>query len=637
MALAFLRRHKRWFYVFLWVVILAFVILYIPSAETTAAGDTAVATVGGREISVASFQRRYIQQKRYFMAMNQGQIDEAMLERMGLRQQVLSSMVRQKIEELEADRLGFTVDDAAVVKAITENPAYQDNGRFVGSDTLSRMLQQQGLTAQDFEREVRTQLKSERLRDMITDGVGVSDDEVTEEFHRRTDLINVEYAFLPTATFAATIQPTEEEIKSRFESNKDRFKLPERRVVSYLLVDPTELRAKVLPTGSEIEAYYRNNATEFTTAEQVCGSHVLIKVKASPTATEGHDDASARTLAEAALARVKAGEPFEKVAKERSEDSSASSGGSLGCFQREAMVKEFSDAAFALSNGATSELVKTQYGYHIIKVDTKVAARTSPLEQVRKGIEQRLQDTRAREMAGQKAEAVGKALESNRSLEQIATAEGLSVKKSEPLQLGRGAGVLSNPALLSKVFSLKPKETDKDAHPAGQGLAFVRLEEVLPPKTPELAEVKDEVRRDAIDARAREQARGTAAALIADARRTDLKKAAERAKATFGETKNLVGRGQALASVPQGAVVEEKVFALGEKTLSDPIDAPAGVLVARVIEKKVGDPTAREQQAASIRESLLDTKRERLFSAYLQSLMERYPVATNAGALENLR
>ena len=637
MALAFLRRHKRWFYVFLWVVILAFVILYIPSSETTVAGDATVATVGGREISAAAFQRRYIQQRRYFMSMNQGQIDEATLERMGLRQQVLSTMVRQAIEELEADRLGFTVDDAAVVKAITENPAFHENGRFVGSERLSRLLQQQGLNAQDFEKEIRTQLKTDRLRDMVTDGVGVSDEEVAEEFHRRTDLINVEYAFLPTAPLAAAIQPTEEEMKARFESNKERFRLPERRVVSYLLVDPVELRAKVLPTGAEVEAYYRNNQAEYTTGEQVCGGHILIKVKATADGAEGHEDADARKLADAALARVKSGEAFEKVARERSEDSSAPNGGSLGCFQREAMVPEFSSAAFALPNGGISDVVKTAFGYHIIKVDTKVAQRVTPLEQVRKSIEQRLQDTRSREMAGQKAEAVAKALESSRSLEQIATAEGLSVKKSEPLQLGRGTGALANPALLSKVFALKPKETEKDALPAGQGLAFVRLEEVQAPKIPELAEVKEDVRKDLVDSRAREQSRAAAAALVADARRTDLKAAATRAKATFGETKSLVARGQALTSVPQGSVVEDKIFALSEKALSDPIDAPSGVLVARVLEKKAGDAAALQQQSPTIKESLLNAKRDRVFSAYLQTLMERYPVTTNASAIENLR
>jgi len=191
MALAFLRRHRRWFFVFLWVVILAFVILYIPNLDpATRLADSAVATVGGRPIPASEFQKQYLRQRRQFLAMNQGQVDESMLERMGLREQVLSSMVRDQLEALEADRLGFQVDDQAVIKAITEDPQLQTGGRFVGSAALTRLLQQQGMTVTDFENEVRRQLKAQRLREAVTDGVRVSDADVSAEFRRRSGFVD---------------------------------------------------------------------------------------------------------------------------------------------------------------------------------------------------------------------------------------------------------------------------------------------------------------------------------------------------------------------------------------------------------------------------------------------------------------
>jgi len=638
MALAFLRRHRRWFFVFLWVVILAFVILYIPNLDpTNRLADSAVATVGGRPIQTSEFQKQYLRQRRQFLAMNQGQVDESMLERMGLREQVLSSMVRDQLEALEADRLGFQVDDQAVIKAITEDPQLQNGGQFVGSATLSRLLQQQGLTEADFENEIRKQLKSQRLREAVTDGVRVSDTDVSAEFRRRSDLIRAEYVHFPTAQFEAGLQPTDDDVKARFEANKDRFKLPERRVLSYLLVDPVELRAKVLPTGAEIENYYRTNTAEFATPPQVCGRHILVKVKQGAAATEGHEDAEAKTLAEAALARLKAGESFEKVAKEKSEDTSAKNGGSLGCFPREQMVPEFSNVAFALQPGAMSDVVKSPFGYHIIKVDTTLPATTQPLEQARKRIETQLQDSKSRELASQKAEAVAEAVKANQTLEQIATAQGLTVKKSEPLQLGKGAGALTSPVLLSSVFELKAKETSKDGFPAGAGAAFVRLEEILPPKVPELAEVKDDVRKDLIKFLAREKARDAAKALIADAERTDLTKAAAKAKGTRIETKGLVGRGQAFTEIPQSALIEDQLFELPEKKLSGPIDTPSGVAVVRVLEKKVSDETALAQQRDSIRESLVAAKKDRLFSSYLQTLPDRYPISRNTEALASVR
>lgn len=638
MALAFLRRHRRWFFVFLWVVILAFVILYIPNADpATSLANSPVATVGGRPIPASAFQRQYLQQRRLFLAMNQGQIDEAMLERMGFRDQVLSSMVRERLEALEADRLGFMVDDKAVIKAITEDPQLQTDGRFIGSATLARLLQQRGMTVVDFENEVRAKLKAQRLREAVTDGVNVSDAEVSAEFRRRSELVRAEYVHIDTARFESTIQPTDEMVRVRFEANKERFRLPERRVLSYLLVDPVELRAKVLPTGTEVENYYRGNAAEFTTPPQVCGRHILVKVKQSAGATEGHDDGAATTLAEAALARLRNGEAFEKVAKETSEDSSAQNGGSLGCFGRGQMVPEFESVAFSLKPGAMSDLVKSPFGYHVIKVDTKLDETTVPLEQARKRIEAQLQDSKSRELAAQKAEAVALAVKSSQTLEQIAVTQGLTVKKSEPLQLGKGSGVLTSPVLLSRAFELKAKETAKDGFQAGAGAAFIRVDEILAPKIPELAEVKEEVRKDLVKSLGRERAREAAKALAKDAERTDLAKAALRAKVTRVETKGLVGRGQAFTEIPQSSLLEDQVFDLVEKRLSPPLDTPSGVAVVRVIEKKSSDESALVQQRDSIRESLVAAKKDRLFSSYLQTLTDRFPITRNAEALSGVR
>ena len=638
MALAFLRRHRRWFFVFLWVVILAFVILYIPNLDpATRRADSDVATVGGRPIKAAAYQRQYLRQRRQFLEMNRG-MDEAMIERMGLKEQVLSSMVRDELEGLEADRLGIQVDDEALRKAITEDPQLQNEGRFIGAARLTQLLQQQGMSVVDFEGDVRRGLRAQRLRDAVTDGILVSDAEADAEFRRRSELAHVEYVHIDAARYETLIQPTDADIQERFNSNKERFRWPERRVVSYLMVDPAELRARVLPTGSEVENYYRNNPAEFTTGEQACGSHVLVKIKQNATAAEGHDDAQAKSLATAALDRISKGEAFDKVAKEKSEDTgSAKNGGSLGCFGRGQMVPEFETAAFGLSAGAISGIVKSPFGYHIIKLDTKIPANTIPLEQARKRIEAQLQDEKARDLAAQKAAGVTAGLVSNQTLEQIATPQSLAVKVSDPLQLGKGAGALTSPLLLARAFELKEKETSKEGFPAGSGVAFIRVDRVLPPQIPQLSDVKEEVKRDLIKLRAREQARETAQALLKDASRTSLEGAAARLKVTRSETKGLVGRGQAFTEIPQSTLFEEQVFSLEEKTFSNPIDTSAGVAVARVLEKKPADETALVQQRESIKASLAATKKDQLFSSYLQTLRDRFPITQNSEALASVR
>ena len=638
MALAFLRRHRRWFFVFLWVVILAFVILYIPNLDpTNRLAEASVATVGGRPITASAFQRQYLRMRRQYLSMNQG-MDEAMLERMGLKEQVLSSMVRDEIEGLEAARLGIQIDDVAVTKAITEDPQLQIDGRFVGGERLKSFLQQQGMTLKDFEDDVRRTLRAQRLREIVTDGVEASDADIENEFRRRTELVHAEYVFLDLARFESSIQPTDDQIRAHFEANKERFRLPERRKLSYLQIDPADLRAKASPTGTEVSNYYNENSAQFENPEQACGQHILVKVKKDASAKEGHEDAEAKRLAEDILARLKKGEAFEKVAKEKSEDEgSAKSGGNLGCFPRGQMVREFEDAAFALKDGTISDLVKSPFGYHIIKIDTKIAASKTPLEQARKQIEAQLQAAKARELASQKAASVAAAIQSGQTLEQVATAQALTVKKSPPLQLGKGADVLTNPNLLSSAFELKAGETGKEGFPAGSGVAFFRVDEILPAKVPELGEVKDDVRKDLLERTARDEARAALKALAENAGRVGLDKAATQAKATRSETKGLIGHGQPFPGIPSSSVFEERVFASPEKTFTDPIDLPNGVALARVIERKDIDKDALAQQREAIRTAVISARKDQFFGSYLQTLKDRFPINENAEALAGIR
>ncbi len=334
MALGYMRRHKKWLFVFLWLVIAAFIVLYVPALDPSGEGtpSEAVVTVGDQEISVGEFQRAYYRQRQYLARLYQGRLDESMLRQMGLEEQVLQGLVVERLVQLEAERLGITVPDEAVARAITAAPEYQDDGRFIGGPELRRRLELAGMSEESFAESLRRQLMRERLQSLVSDGVTVTDAEVKREFSRRTEQVELEYVLVDTERFREEIQPSDEEVAERFEAKRESYRIPERRVVSYVLLEREVLRPMVTVADRDVALYYQDHRDEFTQEEESCARHILVKVRtATDEGGEGHGEEEARRIAQTLLERVRAGADFAALARASSEDQgSAASGGDLG-------------------------------------------------------------------------------------------------------------------------------------------------------------------------------------------------------------------------------------------------------------------------------------------------------------------
>ena len=639
MALGFMRRHRRWLYVFLWVVIAAFIILYVPAfqqAESGGAGE-AVAEVGGLKVTAGEFQRAYLRQRMRMQQLYGRELDPAMLDRLGLDQQVLSSLIEQRLVRLEADRLGISVDEDTLARAIQQSPAFQNEGRFVGPAEIRRLLELQGISEREFEESFREQLLAERLEALVTDGVSVSPADVEREFRRRTEQVKAEYALVPADRFQSEVTATDDEVRAAFDARREEFRIPEKRTVSYLLVDTNAQRARAAVTDAEIGAYYQERRDEFTEPEEVCASHILVKVKATPASTEGHPEEEARKIAQSALDQVRGGADFATVARKVSEDvGSAPQGGDLGCSPRGRMVPEFDNAAFALEPGQISELVKTPFGYHVIRVASKKQETVPALAQVKDRIREDLVAQKTAALVADKVQAVSASLADGRSLEEVSRIEGLPVQKSAAFARGETPPPLDSPALVARAFTLERGQVEAQPFAVGAGRAFIGLPETQPSKLPELAEVQDKVKAALVRERALERARAAAADLRARASREGLDKAASAAGAVRKETPGLVGRGQPLGDLGTSRELEEAAYALPEKTLSEPVRTPAGYAVLRVLEKKAFDPAAFEAQKAQIAADLKRQKQQQLFQAYMSRARERYTVERHPEALQRL-
>ena len=555
-----------------------------------------------------------------------------MIQQLGLDSQVLETLVTERLVELEAKRLGISVSDEAVARAIASSPEFQDQGKFIGKDEIRRRLELAGLSEVELERSLRQRLERESLEGLIGAGVEPSDAEVEREFRRRTEQVRLEYVLADAARYRASVTPAQDEIKARFEAKREAYRVPERRVVSYVLLDRATLQPQVAVTDRELELHYQDRREEFRQDEEACASHILVKVKQGDAAV-GHTDAEARAIAEKLLDRAQGRRRLRPLARKSSEDTgSAAQGGDLGCFGPGRMVPEFDDAVFALEPGALSELVKTSFGYHVIRLASKRESTVLPFAQVKERIRASVTDKKTRELGEQKAEALAAALAKGQSLDAAAKTQGLAVQKSAPFARGETPPVLQSASLVARVFQMKAGETEKEGFALPQGAAFVALAEIQPARQPTLEDATERVREDLVQEAALAKARATLAEVRAKAEKLGLEKAAAAVSLVRKETQALTGRGQPLGDLGTGMALEDAAFSLPEKTLSEPVRAPAGWAVLRVLEKKPFDAKELERQKAQLRASLAQQRQSELFRAFLITARDRYPIERNAAA-----
>lgn len=634
MALGYMRRHRRWLYIFLWLVIAAFIILYIPALQSEGRGTPGetVVSVGRLPISVGEFQRTYYRQKQIYERMYQGRLDANMIRQLGIDQQVLEGLVTDRIVELEAKRLGVTVSDDAVARAITTSPQFQDDGRFIGTAEIRRRLDLSGMSEEEFEHSLRRQLLRQSLESLIGSDVAPSHAEIEREFRRRTEQVKLEYVLADAARFRSTVEPSEEEIKARFEADQEAYRIPEKRVVSFLLLDRETLQPQVTVTDRDMELYYQDHRDEFRQEEQACASHILIKVR-SGTGTEGHSEAEARTIAQGLLDQIRAGADFAALARKFSEDQgSAQKGGDLGCFPPGRMVPEFDDAVFALEPGQVSDLVKTSFGFHVIRLASKREETVLPFAQVKERVRATVTDRKVRELGEQKAQALSDALSRGKSLEEAAKAQALAVQTSAPIARGETPPKLSSPTLIARVFEMKAGDVEKEGFSLPQGAAFVALAEIQPSRVPELSDVRDRVRSDIVEAKALEEAKALAQTVRAKAETVGLEQAASAVGLVRKETPALTARGQPLGDLGTGLALDDAAFSLEEKTLSQPVRTASGWAILRVLERKPFDPAEFAKQEDQIAASLRKQMQQELFRAYLLAARDRYEIKRSTQA-----
>jgi peptidyl-prolyl cis-trans isomerase D len=624
-----MRRHKGWLKWSLAVVVVSFVLLYIPSflggGSGIAGNNDVVADVEGHEITAQQFRRVYQEQMQAYRQQYGGNVDERLLKQLGIDQRIVQQMIQEEASLAEAERLGITASDAEVRERILALPAFQENGQFMGDARYRQILQMQNppMRPAEFEDQVRRGIMTEKLQAALTGWITVSDADVTQEFKKRNEKVKLEVVNVSADKFREGLTASDAELTKYFDDHKDAFRVGEKRKVRYLTIDQEAMRQKVTVTGQQIERYYNDNIQQYSTPEQVRASHILLK-------TDGKDDAAVKKQAQDLIAQLKKGADFGELAKKYSQDDgSAKKGGDLDYFPRGQMVKEFDEVAFKLKPGEmTDEPVKTQFGYHIIKAVDKKPASQKSLAEVRTQIEDQLKYEQAQAEAQKLADQIASELKKPSDFDKVAKEHGLQTGETgfflpdEPI-----AGIGMAPSVGQEAFQMKQGDVS-DGIRTPTGFAFITLTGTQAPYVPKIDEVKTKVREDVLKQKAVEAARQKAASVDAEMKSGDFDKVAKAAGLEV-KTTDLIARGAPIGDAGTSPALEDKAFSLAAGAVSDPVVTDNGAAIVKVLERKDVDPAEFAKQKDSVRDELLNDRKQKFFAAYMTKARQRMKININ--------
>ncbi len=510
-----IRNHKKYLMGFLMILIIpSFVLFGIEGYTSFDSEGEAVATVDGEEITQVEWdQAHQVESQRLREAMPT--LDARLLESDEARYATLERLVRDRVLATAAQKLNLFTSDQRLARELQQNEAIAVLRKPDGTldvEAYRALVARQGMTPEMFEGRVRADLSQRQVAQSIASSgfvpMGLASVSLNAFFERR----EIQVALLNANDFAARVKPTDAEVESFYSANGPLFQAPEEADIEYLVLDAASLQASLALNEADVRAYYDQNAGRLAGAEERRASHILLTVPAGAPAA---DKEAVRSKAAALLEQLrKSPETFAEVARAQSQDpGSAVNGGDLDFFARGAMVKPFEDVAFSLSKGAISDLVETEFGFHIIQLtDIKTPPQRS-FEDMKPEIEAELRQQQAQKQFAEAAETFSNLVyEQADSLKPAADRLKLEIRTAQGVQRQpqAEAGVLANERLLAAVFApdaINNKRNTEAIETGSSQLVAARVVKHSPARTRPLEEVRETVRARLVAQRSAELAR----------------------------------------------------------------------------------------------------------------------------------
>jgi peptidyl-prolyl cis-trans isomerase D len=611
----------------------AMVITFIPGGLTSeltgTPGKGVVAKVDGGDIS-ADEVRRTARQMAQQDAQRYGEMAAKIMPFLIQQETVraVDQMINRQALLSEAGRMGLRVTPGEVKDELQHGryaATFFPGGNFIGQVEYEDMLQRANLTHDKFEESVGNDILLTKLQALISGSASVSEAEIHEQFLKQNSKVKFDYAILKQDDLRKGLHPTDQELKAFYESHKASYanSVPEKRKVKYAVIETGKAAADVQLTAEDLRAYYDQHRDQYRTPEQVKVSHILIKTPLP--GPDGKVDekgvAEAQRRAEDLLKQLKSGAKLEDLAKKYSEDpGSAKQGGSLGWIGKGQTVPEFEKTAFSLPKGQISDLVKSSYGFHLIRVDDKQEAHLKTIDEVKAEIEPVLKHQKGQQIAQKKADGFLKQARAQ-GLDAAATAQSVSVITSDffarkDVLPGLGPATQFMDAVFSEVENSPP-----DVAPASQGIVVFQLLGIQPAATPTFAEIRSRVEDEFKNERSSTLLSQKMQELSDRAKAEhDLKRAANELGATVKTSDFVLPEGQ-VPDVGSMSGPASVAFTMKPGEISGPITSGSNAVVLAVLENQQPSEADFAAKRDQLRDQLLLGKQQERFGLFVSSLV----------------
>jgi peptidyl-prolyl cis-trans isomerase D len=538
---------------------------------------------------------------------------------------MVDQMVTDRALAYEAARLGFQATDADVADTIRQMaPGLFQDGKFVGKDAYASMLAQQNITIAEFETDLRRQILITRLREVAMEGTIVTPLEIEQAYRKKNEKIKIEYVKIPNDKYRAEVQPTAQDLQNFFKANSARFQTAEMKSLAILIADPAKMEQTATPTDADLQRMYSQNLDSFRTPERVKVRHILLKTDGKPASEEPKIKVKAEDL----LKQIRGGADFAALAKKNSEDTgSAANGGAMPDWvTRGQTVPEFEKAAFSLKPGQTSDLVKTQYGYHIIQVLQHEDARLRPFEEAKSELLVQAKKQAVNDAMNKISDTAQTALQKDPAHpEKVAADLNMQLVRVDGYAPGQTIKEIGpNPDFGQAVAALKQGEVSQLLALPDNKVALALVTDVVPPRPQTFEEVQNQIRDTIVQNRLTVAVQNHARELVDKAKSMggDLAKAAKTMSLEV-KTSGEIDRSGSVEGLGSAGYIQEG-FTRPDGTVFGPISTPDGTVVAKVIQHADPDLSKLAEQRVALLDEIKSQKardRNSLFEAGLRDAL----------------